>query len=159
MKNKSFFKSVFHALRGFIDALYRERNLRVHVCIGNLICYFAWFYKISKAEWAILLITIGFVIACELLNSAVEKAVDTATRQYRLDAMHAKDFAAAATLTSAVFAVLVGIVLFGNIPGIIKALVSIFTNMPAIIVLCVLLVIDAKILLFNYKISKHRRKK
>ena len=140
LKNKSFMKSVYHALCGFVNALRRERNLRVHVCIGNLICYFAYFFKISRTEWAILLTVIGIVITAELLNSAVEKAVDTATHENRTDAMHAKDFAAAATLVSA---------LFGDIDKIISALKGIFTSWKALCVLFVILIIDLGILSVN----------
>ena len=149
LKNKSFMKSVYHALCGFVNALRRERNLRVHVCIGNLICYFAYFFKISRTEWAILLTVIGIVITAELLNSAVEKAVDTATHEIRTDAMHAKDFAAAATLVSALFAVFTGIALFGDIGKIISALKGIFTSWKALCVLFVILIIDLGILSVN----------
>ena len=156
MKNKSFMKSVYHAVCGFLNALRRERNLRVHVCIGNLICYFAYFFKISRTEWAILLSVIGIVITAELLNSAVEKAVDTATHEICTDAMHAKDFAAAATLISALFAILTGIALFGNIEKIISALIAIFTSWRALVVLFVILIIDLGIMLVNI-IEKWRK--
>ncbi len=156
LKNKSFLKSVYHALCGFFNALKRERNLRIHVCIGNLICYFAYFFKISRTEWAVLLTVIGIVITAELLNSAVEKAVDTATREIRTDAMHAKDFAAAATLVSALFAIFTGIALFGNIGKIISALTGIFTSWTALVVLFVILIIDLGILSVNI-IEKWRK--
>ena len=158
-KNKSFISSLGHATRGFYDALRRERNLRVHFCIGNLICYFAVFFGITRIEWAVLFATISSVITCELLNSAVEKTVDTATHEYRIDAKHAKDFAAAATLVSAVFAVLIGIVLFGDFSKILMALLKMFTNPIGIAVLLVLIIIDLRILFINVKIIKHRRKK
>lgn len=156
LKNKSFIKSVYHAVCGFYNALKHERNLRVHVCIGNLICYFAYFFKISRPEWAILLTVIGIVITAELLNSAVEKAVDTATHEIRTDAMHAKDFAAAATLVSAIFAVLTGIALFGDVGKIISALTAIFTSWRALVVLFIILVIDIGILAVNV-IEKWRK--
>lgn len=149
-KNSSFYASAYHALRGYSDALKRERNLRFHTAVANLICFFAYHYKISSAEWAILILTIAAVISCELLNSAVEKAVDTATKQIRADAMHAKDFAAAATLVCAVAAVLVGICLFGNIIKITAALLSIFTSVKAVIFLAFLLAADIFILFINF---------
>lgn len=158
-KNTSFIISVSHAVKGFIDALRRERNLRIHVCIGNLICYFAYFYGISRIQWAILFIAICIVISAELFNSSIEKAVDTATKEYRTDAMHAKDFAAAATLIAAIFAVLIGVTLFGNISKILRALEAIFTSPIGMLVLFVLIIIDLGILTINIKLIKHRRKK
>ncbi|MBQ7975349.1 MAG: diacylglycerol kinase family protein [Clostridia bacterium] len=149
IKNKSFLTSLYHAMQGFWDALRSERNLRVHFCIGNLICFFAAFYGISRTEWAVLLLTVGFVISAELLNSAVEMAVDTATREIRTDAMHAKDFAAAATLVSAIFSVAVGIALFGNITKIINALTGIFTSVHGIAILAMLAIVDLRVLLMK----------
>lgn len=146
-KNSSFYASLHHAVKGYADALKRERNLRFHTVISNLICFFAYHYKITRIEWAILIITIAAVISCELLNSAVEKAVDTATRQIRADAMHSKDFAAAATLVCAIAAIAVGICLFGNTEKIISALISIFTSVWSMVVLLILVGADILILL------------
>lgn len=150
-KNHSFFASVYHAVVGFKDAFKREQNLRVHVCVANLICFFAAFYGISSVEWAILFLAIGLVVAAELLNSAIEKAVDTATQEICTDAMHAKDFAAAATLISAIIAVLVGIALFGNIRNISDALYRIFTTPYGLIILVILIVIDLRLLFINIR--------
>ncbi len=155
-KNKSFYKSVYHAVQGFLDALKGERNLRFHVCIGNLICFFAYFFEITRTQWAILLAVIGVVISTELLNSAVEKAVDTATKEKCLDAMHAKDFAAAATLIAAMFSIFVGIAIFGDWFRILHALKSIFTSWKALVILAALLIIDLKILLINIKGNRRK---
>ncbi len=156
LKNKSFYKSVYHAVCGFWSALKRERNLRFHVCVGNLICYFAYFFKITRVEWAVLLTVIGTVITAELLNSAVEKAVDTATHEIRPDAMHAKDFAAAATLIAAMFAIFTGIAIFGDAGRILSTLKTIFTSWKALVVLAVLVIIDIGVLFINTK--RNRRK-
>ena len=150
-KNTSFYRSFMHAVCGFRDALKRERNLRFHVVISNLICFFAAHFGITRTEWAILFITITAVISCELLNSAIEKAVDTATKSIRADAKHAKDFAAAATLVSAVCAICVGIALFADFGKIINTLISIFTSPISLVILGILSFIDIKILLINYR--------
>ena len=148
-KNNSFYKSFCYAHRGFCNALRSERNLRIHVCIGNLICYFAYFFKITRQEWAVLLAVISTV-------SAIEKAVDTATHEIRSDAMHAKDFAAAATLISAMFSILVGIAIFGDWFRILYALKSIFTSWKALVILAVLVTIDLRILLINIKGNRRK---
>ena len=155
-KNNSFYKSFCYAHRGFCNALRSERNLRIHVCIGNLICYFAYFFKITRQEWAVLLAVISTVIAAELFNSAIEKAVDTATHEIRSDAMHAKDFAAAASLISAMFSILVGIAIFGDWFRILYALKSIFTSWKALVILAVLVTIDLRILLINIKGNRRK---
>lgn len=125
-KNTQFLKSLKNALCGLLYAIKNERNMRFHFCIANLICLFAYFYGLSRTQWAILFITILLVISCEMLNTAIERAVDTATHQFNLDAMHSKDCSAAATLICAVFALLVGICLFGDFAKICAALKALF---------------------------------
>lgn len=133
MKNTGFLQSLSHAAAGFWAAIKRERNLRFHLTVTNLLCVFAYHYGLGRTEWAALVLTITLVIGAELMNTAVEKAVDTATRQRRLDAKHAKDIAAAAVLTTAAGAVVIGLLLFGEPERLIKTLEKIFTT-PGILV-------------------------
>jgi len=158
MKNISIIKSFYHALCGFRDAFMRERNLRVHLIVANLILVFATAYGIDRGGYAVLIATITLVVATELMNSAVEKAVDTITHECRFDAMHAKDFAAAATLACAVGAIGVGIALFGDIERIWSALVTIFTSPVYLVVYFILLVLDTY-MLFYPKIRYERKPK
>ena len=61
-----------YAIEGIFCAIRSESHLRFHIVIGNLICVFAYFYGISKAEWATLILCIFAVISAELLNTAVD---------------------------------------------------------------------------------------
>ena len=121
-KNSGFLKSIKNAVRGYIFALMTERNLRFHTSIAILICTFAYFYGLAKCEWAVLLLTILFVLSAECFNTAIEHTVDTATAEICESAKNAKDVSAAATLLCAIFAVLVGIFLFGDTKKILLAL-------------------------------------
>ena len=127
-KNTNFLESASYAAEGIRYVIIHERNMRFHITVGNLICFFAYFYGLDRAEWAVLLLTIFFVIAGECFNTAIEKAVDTATEAYSRNAKFAKDAAAAATLVCAVCAVAVGIALFADAGKIASALEDIFTN-------------------------------
>jgi diacylglycerol kinase (ATP) len=63
-------------------------------------------------ELALVGLTIGLVLALELLNTAIESVVDlTVGKNYHDLAKVAKDCAAAAVLMAAIVAVLVGVVL------------------------------------------------
>ncbi len=147
MKNKNFFKSFVHAANGIRLACRDERNMRCHITAGALITVFAYFYGLSKTEWAILLIAIFSVIASELVNTAVERAVDTATNEFRETAKIAKDAAAGAVLMTAIGAVLIGICLFGDIYRITYTLLSIFKSpvnlaiCSAVLLLCIVFLI------------------
>ncbi|PWX28475.1 diacylglycerol kinase, partial [Clostridium perfringens] len=69
-------------------------------------------YDISKIEFIILAITITMVIAAELVNTAIESAIDLSTNYYHPLAKVAKNTAAGAVLITAINAVLVGYIIF-----------------------------------------------
>ena len=53
---------------------------------------------LSAVKWSILIITIFLVIAIEIINTAVEAAVDIISFQYNVKVKKIKDIASAATL-------------------------------------------------------------
>lgn len=120
--------SFVYALSGILKAIKTERNLRFHIVIANLICIFARFYGLDRTQWAILLVTAFLVISLELINTAVEKAVDTATYEILPSAKLAKDASAGAVLVMAVASLLVGVCLFGDFNRILDTLAVIFTD-------------------------------
>ena len=70
------------------------------------------FNYISKIEFIILAITITMVIAAELVNTAIESAIDLSTNYYHPLAKIAKNTAAGAVLITAINSVLVGYIIF-----------------------------------------------
>ena len=133
LKNKSMIQSFKNAFWGMIRPFRTEINLRIHFMIGNLIILFAYFYGLSRVEWAVLILTIALVFCAELFNTAIENSVDTATKEYRKTAKIAKDTAAGAVLFSAICAVLVGFFLFFDPQKICGVLTYIFTSPKALI--------------------------
>lgn len=138
MRNDNFFKSFYHAANGIRAACLRERNLRFHIVVANLICVFAYFFGLERIEWALLFLVIAVVISAELVNTAVENAVDTATMEIRPTARLAKDAAAGAVLLAAISAVAIGICIFGDVDMIIHTLKNIVTNAKSLAV-CILI--------------------
>ena len=68
----------------------------------------------------ICIILFGFVIALELVNTAIELTVDLAMPEIHPKAKAAKDIAAAAVLVSATCSVIIGLIIF--LPKIINLL-------------------------------------
>lgn len=99
------------ALRGIIHSLRYERNLRIHFFTAAYVLYFTRYFDLGKAELAIVILMIGLVISCELINTAIEAAVDLKTPVYSALAKTAKDAAAGAVLVSAAASVAVGFTL------------------------------------------------
>jgi diacylglycerol kinase (ATP) len=104
----SLFTSFKYAWQGISYAFSTQRNFRIHVGVGSLALSLGLFLNASVVELAIIGLTIGLVLAMELLNTAVESVVDLTVKQsYHELAKIAKDCAAAAVLVSAIAAVLV----------------------------------------------------
>lgn len=111
------FYSFGFAFRGIFCALARERNLRIHFAAGAFALFFAIrYYRLATGEMALLCLCIGFVLACEMVNTAIEATVDLESPSYSALARIAKDAAAGAVLVSAVTSVAVGFFLFWDVP-------------------------------------------
>lgn len=111
-------RSFGFAVRGIYYALTRERNLRIHFTAGAFALYFSGYYDLSGAELGLLILCVGFVIACEMVNTAIERTVDIEASGFHSLAGTAKDVAAGAVLVSAAASVAVGVLLFWDIPTI-----------------------------------------
>jgi len=112
-KTSSFWRSFGQAYRGILYSWKTQRHFRFHIVAGVIVLLAAWLLRLTRWEWAILLLTIGSVIAAEVMNTAVEIVVDLAQPNFHPLAGMAKDVAAGAVLVTAIQAVLVGIVIFG----------------------------------------------
>ena len=111
---KKLFMSFVYAFKGIFRTIKNEQNMRVHlVCMAYMYSYLFLFdfFKITRTELAIILIANALVLAAEIINTAIETAVDVAIDEKNEKAMVAKDAAAGAVLVFAIFSVLVGIVI------------------------------------------------
>ncbi len=110
---KKFFHSFKYPVKGLRYAYRNEQNLVVDVGMAILVVIAGFIFKVSVTEWALLALTIGLVISCELINTAIEAVVDLVTEEYHPLAKVAKDTSAAAVFIFAIVAVIVGIIIFG----------------------------------------------
>lgn len=90
-------------------ALREEPNLKFHFLAGLLVIILCFILKISKQDFVTIIILIGFVIAVELTNTAIEAVVNGFTENLHPSAKLAKDISAGAVLVVATIAVVVGI--------------------------------------------------
>lgn len=87
---------------GWSHAWHSEPSLRQWILANLISGAFAIFLPISTAERAILLGGGVMVLAIELLNSAIERAVDHTSKETHPLAKQAKDMASAAVAVSAI---------------------------------------------------------
>lgn len=90
----------------------REQNLLIHIIASIIVFLSGLILRLNQAQWLLIIFLIGFVITSELINSAVELAVDNYTSEFHPKAKIAKDVAAGAVLVSAITAALIGIWIF-----------------------------------------------
>lgn len=101
------------AFSGLWHLLRTQRNARIELAIGAGACALAGWLKISRIEWALLVITIAIVLILEGLNTAIEAAIDLSAPNPHPLAKIAKDLAAAMVLISAGMAVAIGLLILG----------------------------------------------
>ena len=102
------------AFEGIIHVLRTQRNLRIHFTVAVAVLILALIVNVTKMELIALLISVTFVLIAEMLNTAVEAAIDIATTSFDPMAKLAKDIAAGAVLIAAINAIAVGYIVFSS---------------------------------------------
>lgn len=113
----SFFKGFKYAFLGILHCIKNERNMRFHTVAALYVLVFARFFDFSRGELLVLLLTIAAVIAAEVINTAIEELCDKVCTERDERIKHSKDAAAGAVLVLAIFAAVIGAVLFCDIKG------------------------------------------
>lgn len=153
---KKLFKSFVYAFKGVIKTIKTERNMRIHLtCLTYMfsILGFTDWFKLTRTDWAILVIASGTVLAGEVINTAIENAVNLASEQYSKYAEAAKDAAAGAVLVSAIFAVITGIIIMFQ-PAAFSEMFAYFKANPVMLAVFVLSIIPATFFIFLPKRKK-----
>ncbi len=150
-----FIRSFRCAVAGILSSVVNERNLRIHIVVAAYVLYFSIFYDLTRGEYILLGLTICLVLSSEMLNTAIEAAVDLVTEEYARLAKAAKDIAAGAVLVTTVFAVLVGFMLLWD-PATFAKISMYFASAPIRSVLLGLSVLCS--ILFILKIGRWAKK-
>ena len=112
MKNHSFSESFRHAFDGVKMLLFEERNMRIHIAMTVLVICCAVLFNLTCAEKAIVIGLCAIVIGAELMNTAIENAVNLSTAVFNMYAKRAKDAAAGAVLVLSIGAAICGLIIF-----------------------------------------------
>src|SRR5438093_1552549 len=113
-RGPSLIESFNYALEGIIHVLRTHRNMRIHFAIAIVVLVAALWVGVDRFELIALIIAIAFVLIAEMVNSAIEAAIDVATTSFDPLAKLAKDIAAGAVLIASVTAVGVGYLVFSH---------------------------------------------
>jgi diacylglycerol kinase len=109
---KKVFRSFGYAFKGFSYALKTELNFRIHLAAAVLAFLLAGYLRIAVNEWLWIALCVAMVLTAELLNTAIEILTDLISPGYHQKAAYIKDVSAAAVTVTAIFAVVVGCIIF-----------------------------------------------
>jgi diacylglycerol kinase (ATP) len=146
----SILESFNFAFEGIIHVLRTQRNMRVHFAVAIIVLVAGVWMGVSRLELIALLLAIAFVFITEMINSALEQAIDVATTSFDPLAKLAKDIAAGAVLIATVNALAIGYLVFsGEVADRSSRLLDRLQNAPAkltlmALVLTILIVIATK---------------
>jgi diacylglycerol kinase (ATP) len=111
-RSPTIFDSFNYASEGIVHVLRTQRNMRIHFVIAAAVLVLALWVGVPKIELIALLISITFVLMTEMINTAIEGAIDVSTTAFDPMAKLAKDVAAGAVLISTLNALAVGYLVF-----------------------------------------------
>jgi len=89
-----------------------QHNAWIHVTATVAVLLTAFFLRISATDWCWIILAISIVWTAEALNTAFEFLADAASPEFHPLVRDAKNVAAAAVLTTAVAAVIIGSIVF-----------------------------------------------
>ena len=101
-----------NAFRGIWTAITTQTNLRIHFLIASLVLIAATYLQLSIFEILVLVLTISMVMIAEMINTSIEFVCDAITLDHNEYIKSAKDVSAGAVLISAIFATLIGLIVF-----------------------------------------------
>ena len=113
----SFFRSLrssfANAWRGLALAFRTERSFRLQAAAAVIVLAAAFILPIQPWQRALVLLATASVLVLELMNSMIERLVDLVKPRLHEYARDIKDLMAAAVLTAALFALVLGLLVFG----------------------------------------------
>ena len=89
-----FARGFVYAYNGIRAAIREERNFRFHLCAALYAFVAAYWAQLPAVETALIALCVAAVLALELVNSAIERAVDKPDTTHWWTAGAAKDMAA-----------------------------------------------------------------
>lgn len=109
---QKFIKSFHYAFEGILHAIKTERNFKIHLIAAVIVIFSGLVTGLEIVEWYVIMILIGGMLALELLNSAIERAINLVTLERFPLAKQAKDLAAGAVLIFAITSAIIGLFIF-----------------------------------------------
>lgn len=111
-KLKKLWFSLNYARQGLVTAWQTQPNFRWHTLALIVVVILGLVISLNNLEWALVLLISSLVLVTELINTIIERLVDLAKPRVHVYAKMIKDVMAGATLVTAIFAVIIGLLVF-----------------------------------------------
>ena len=115
-KKESFFsnriKSVGFAFKGAVLLLKTEASIKIQFVIALVVTGAGFFFNISFNEWIVQLLAIGLVMSVEGINTAIEEIANFIHPEHHNKIGLIKDISAGAVFIAAVFASIIGLIIY-----------------------------------------------
>ncbi|MBI5887511.1 MAG: diacylglycerol kinase [Deltaproteobacteria bacterium] len=102
MKPKGWIESLNCAIEGVIYAFRTQRHIRIHYVIAAAALFLSLFLRLPMMEFALFSVTVIILLFAEMMNTALEEAVNLVEEKHHRIAKNAKDVAAGAVLISSI---------------------------------------------------------
>jgi diacylglycerol kinase len=112
MKHQKSTIGIREALWGLLYTLRTQNNFKIQIITAILVLNLGIFFRITKAEWLILLLVMALVLVSEIINTGLESTVDLTVSDLNPIAKIVKDTAAGAVLVASLFAIAIGTIIF-----------------------------------------------
>lgn len=109
---KRFLKSWSYSIDGLKYAYKNEQSMMIHFFATILVVSLGLAFEITLMEWCFAFISIGLVLAGELINTSIEAVVDLVTTEIHPLAKIAKDCGSAATFVLSLISAIIGSIVF-----------------------------------------------
>ncbi len=119
MAKKNFYRyfkkrvlSFKYAINGLYYAFKTQTNMQIHIVAMICVIIAGFYFRVSTTAWLFLTFAIALVLISEMVNTAIEEIVNFIAPTYNTKAGVIKDVAAAFVLLSAIFAIIIGAIVF-----------------------------------------------
>ena len=100
------------AFNGIGILIRTERNFQIHLVAFVLAIGAGFYYDIRLKEFGAILLISALVFSLEAINTAIEKLCNEVTEERKESIRVIKDISAGAVLIAAIFAVIIGVMIF-----------------------------------------------
>lgn len=107
-------KSFKYAFKGIFHALLNEANFRVQVITAIVSVILGVYFNITNVEWGLLIVSMGFLLSAEMVNTVVEEFIDHLISSHNEGARIIKDLSAGFVLVTAITVASIFVLIFGQ---------------------------------------------